>query len=156
MKPYKEESIEVDVPVRTAYNQWTQFEEFPKFMDAVQEVVQLDDKHLLWNVKIAGRELQWHSEISDQTPDERIAWRSTNGPDHGGAVLFEPLGPDRTRVTVRLQYEPQGLAENVASALGIVSGRVEDDLENFKKFIESRGVESGAWRGEIHGEKVLR
>jgi uncharacterized membrane protein len=153
---YKEESVEVDVPVRTAYNQWTQFEDFPKFMDAVEEVVQQDDKRLLWKVKIGGKPLQWSSEISDQTPDERIAWRSTSGPQHGGAVLFTPLDADRTRVTVKIQYEPEGLAENVASALGLVSGRIEHDLEHFKEFIEARGVESGAWRGEIHGEKVTR
>jgi uncharacterized membrane protein len=153
---YRDSSIEVDVPVRTAYNQWTQFEDFPHFMEHVEEVRQLDDKRLHWRAKIAGKPVEWDAEITDQTPDERIAWRSTAGKDNGGAVLFTPLGPNRTRVEVRIDYDPEGLAENVASAFGVIQGQIKADLERFKHFIESRGVETGAWRGEIHGQEVKR
>jgi uncharacterized membrane protein len=153
---YKEESVEVNVPVRTAYNQWTQFEAFPRFMEHVEEVQQLDDKRLHWRAKIAGKEVEWDAEITDQTPDTRIAWRSIAGPKNGGAVLFEPVGASRTRVTVRIDFEPEGVAENLASAFGILSGQIHGDLDRFKHFIESRGVETGAWRGEIHGQEVKR
>jgi uncharacterized membrane protein len=153
---YKEESIEVAVPVRTAYNQWTQFEEFPLFLEHVEEVHQLDDKRLHWRANIAGKAVEWDAEITDQTPDRRIAWRSLSGTKNGGAVLFEPLGPTRTRVTVRIDYEPEGLAENLASAFGILASQIRGDLERFKHFIETRGVETGAWRGEIHGQEVKR
>jgi len=152
---YKEETIDVDVPVRTAYNQWTQFEEFPRFMEGVDEVTQLDDKRLHWKVRVAGKELEWDAEITDQTPDVRIAWKSVSGPRHGGAVLFSMLDAHRTRVTVRIEYEPEGMAENLASALGFISGKVEDNLEKFKAFIESQPEETGAWRGEIHGKEVV-
>jgi len=153
---YKEESIEVDVPVRTAYNQWTQFEEFPQFMENVEEVVQLDDKRLHWKAKIAGKLIEWDSEISDQTPDTRIAWRSVTGPKNGGAVLFTPIDADTTRVTVRMDVYPEGIAETLASAFGILAGQIKADLSRFKSFVESRGVETGAWRGEIHGQDVKR
>src|SRR5262245_25687471 len=153
---YTEKSIDVEVPIRIAYNQWTQFEDFPAFMEGVKEVVQLDDKRLHWVAVVAGRTLEWDAEITDQTPDSRIAWRSTSGPWHGGAVLFEPLPKDRTRVTVRIEYEPEGVAENLGSAIGLAGGTIKGDLERFKEFIERRGVESGAWRGEIHGKTVRR
>jgi len=153
---YKEESVEVRVPLRTVYNQWTQFEEFPKFMDGVEEVRQLDDKRLHWRVKIGGQALEWDAEISDQTPDTRIAWRSLSGPPQGGAVLFDRVGPDLTRVTVRIEYEPQGLSEKMASSLGLIGARLRESLRRFREFIESRGTESGAWRGEIHGQGVTR
>jgi uncharacterized membrane protein len=153
---YKEESIEVDVPVRTAYNQWTQFEEFPQFMEHVEEVRQLDDKRLYWRAKIAGKVVEWDAEITDQTPDQRIAWRSTAGPKNGGAVLFDLIDMSRTRITVRIDHDPEGIAENLASAFGVFAGQVKADLKRFKHFIESRGVETGAWRGEIHGQDVKR
>ena len=144
-----EKSIEVDVPLRTAYNQWTQFEEFPKFMDGVEEVRQLDDKRLFWRAKIAGKETEWDAEIYEQIPDSRIAWRSTSGAPNAGAVSFMALGPERTRVNLVIDYQPLGVVEKVGDALGVVSGKVEGDLTRFKKFIEERGVSTGAWRGEV-------
>jgi len=155
MPAYKEESIDVAVPVRSAYNQWTQFEEFPKFMEGVEEVRQIDDKHMHWVATIAGQRIEWDAEITDQTADARIAWRSTSGPWQGGAVLFSPIDAGHTKVTVRIEYEPEGVAQNMASAFGLISSRIKGDLERFRQFIESRGVESGAWRGEIHGKEVL-
>src|SRR5688572_9143988 len=145
-----EKSIEVRVPLRTAYNQWTQFEEFPRFMDGVEAVKQLDDKRLHWRAKVGGKTVEWTAEITDQVPDSRIAWRSTSGTRNAGIVSFQPIDGTRTRATLRIEYDPEGVAENVGDALGIVSRRVEGDLERFKKFIETRGVETGAWRGEIH------
>jgi uncharacterized membrane protein len=149
-----EKSIEVEAPVNVVYNQWTQFEEFPRFMEGVREVRQLDDKRLLWRADIGGKDVEWQAEIFDQVPDRRVAWRSTTGRPNGGSVTFEPLGANRTRVTVDLTYDPEGVSENLGDALGFVSRRVNGDLERFKEFIESRGVETGAWRGEIHGSKV--
>ena len=144
-----DKSIEVGVPLTTAYNQWTQFEEFPRFMEGVEYVKQLDDSHLHWKADIGGVEREWNAEITDQVPDEIIAWRSTDGPLHAGMVTFEALGPDRTNVMLGIEYEPEGMTEGVGSALGLVSARVEGDLERFKEFIEERGRETGAWRGEI-------
>jgi uncharacterized membrane protein len=155
MPAYKEESIEVGVPVRTAYNQWTQFEEFPKFMEGVDSVRQLDDKRMHWVATVAGQKIEWDAEITDQTPDVRIAWRSTSGPWQGGAALFSPIDANRTKVTVRIEYEPQGAAQHLASAFGLISSRIKGDLARFKEFIEARGAETGAWRGEIHGKEVL-
>jgi uncharacterized membrane protein len=149
-----EKSIEVDVPANTAYNQWTQFEEFPRFMEGVREVRQLDDERLLWRAEIGGKDVEWYAEIVDQSPDRHVAWRSTTGRENAGSVTFEPIVANRTRVTVEMSYDPEGLAENVGDALGLVSRRVDGDLKRFKEFIESRGVETGAWRGEIHGSKV--
>jgi uncharacterized membrane protein len=144
-----EKSIDVDVPVRTAYDQWTQFEEFPRFMEGVEEVRQLDDKRLHWRAKIGGKEEAWDAEITEQIPDERVAWRSTTGSPNAGVVTFHHLNPTTTRVMLQLEYDPEGLVENVGDALGVVSRRVEGDLKRFKEFIESRGTETGAWRGEI-------
>lgn len=144
-----EKSIEVDVPLRTAYNQWTQFEEFPKFMEGVEEVRQLDDKRLFWRAQIAGKHTEWEAEIYEQIADSRIAWRSTTGAPNAGAVSFQSVGPERTRVNLVMDYQPMGVVEKVGDALGIVSGRVEGDLQRFKKFIEERGAATGAWRGEI-------
>jgi uncharacterized membrane protein len=149
-----EKSVEVDVPVTQVYNQWTQFEEFPKFMEGVEQVQQLDDKRLHWVAEIAGRRKEWDAEIFEQVRDQKIAWRSTSGAQNAGIVTFRPLDSDRTQITVRMEYEPDGAIEAVGSALGAVSGRIEGDLERFKKFIQSRGQETGAWRGEIHGGKV--
>ena len=151
-----EKSIEVEVPVRTAYNQWTQFEEFPKFMEGVKEVRQLDDKRLHWRAEVLGKDVEWIADITQQIPDQRITWRSTSGAKNAGSVSFEPLGPNRTRATLRIEYEPEGAAETAGSMLGLVSARVEGDLKRFKKFIEERGQETGQWRGEIHGQHVTR
>jgi uncharacterized membrane protein len=149
-----EKSIEVNVPVRTAYNQWTQFEEFPQFMEGVEEVRQLDGKRLHWRASIAGKTEEWDAEITEQTPDRQIAWRSTSGDENSGIVRFEPQGADRTRVNVTVGYEPEGIVERVGDAIGAVDRRVAGDLERFKSFIEGRGTETGAWRGEIHGGAV--
>jgi uncharacterized membrane protein len=148
-----EKSIEVNVPVRTAYNQWTQFEEFPRFMEGVEAVEQVDDKRLRWKAKIAGKLVEWNAEITEQVPDRRIAWKSTSGRENSGVVWFDDL-TGRTRVTLKMSYEPHGFAENAGDALGIVSRRVEGDLERFKEFIEKRGVETGGWRGKIHQGQV--
>jgi uncharacterized membrane protein len=144
-----EEQIDVDVPVRTAYNQWTQFEEFPRFMEGVQHVHQIDDRRLHWRAEVGGKQVEWQAEITEQIPDERIVWRSTSGAPNAGVVTFQPLGQYRTRVTLQLHYEPEGVAENVGDWLGVLSRRAEGDLERFKKFIEARGVETGAYREAI-------
>jgi uncharacterized membrane protein len=149
------ESIEVNVPVSTAYNQWTQFEDFPKFMDNVESVTQLDDTHLRWIAEIGGKREEWKAEITQQVPDEIIAWRSLEGRDNSGSVRFEPLGTDRTRIDVTLTWEPEGLVEATADKIGVSGRAVNVDLENFKQLIEVRGVETGAWRGEVvEGERV--
>ncbi|HEY7590100.1 MAG TPA: SRPBCC family protein [Candidatus Limnocylindrales bacterium] len=142
-------SIEVAVPVTTAYNQWTQFEEFPRFMEGIKRVRQLDDKTLEWTAEIGGVERNWRAEIVDQTPDRRIEWRSTTGARNNGIVTFEPAGSGGTKVTVEMDVDPEGFVENVGDALGILDRRVEGDLNRFKEYIESRGQETGAWRGEI-------
>jgi uncharacterized membrane protein len=152
--PRFEDTIEVDVPVRTAYDQWTQFESFPQFMEGVDSVVQLDDRTLQWTADIAGQRKSWTAEITDQTPDTRVAWKSIGGADNAGAVLFEPLGGERTRITLKLDADPEGIVETVGANLGFLERRVKGDLERFKAFVESRGSESGAWRGEIHGQEV--
>jgi uncharacterized membrane protein len=148
-----ERSIDVNVPVRTAYNQWTQFEEFPKFMEGVQEVKQLDDKKLHWRANIAGKEEEWDAVITEQEPDMRVAWTNTTGARNAGVVTFHHLDDNKTRVMLQLDYEPEGVIENIGSALGFVERRVKGDLERFKEFIESRGHETGAWRGEVEQEK---
>jgi len=151
-----EKSIEVNVPVRTAYNQWTQFERFPQFMEGVESVRQLDDKRLQWNASIAGKTEEWQAEIVEQTPDHVVAWRSTTGAENGGRVSFAPAGSNATRITLRLDYDPEGMVQTAGDKLGFVSRRVEGDLERFKHFIEDRGAETGAWRGEIHSGDVER
>jgi uncharacterized membrane protein len=145
------ESIDVDVPVRVAYDQWTQFESFPEFMDGVEKVVQVDDTTVDWTASIAGRTKQWRARIIEQQPDELVSWRSIDGARNDGAVSFEQLGPNRTRVVLDLDVEPDGAVESVGDALGIVEGRVRGDLERFKTFIEGRQVATGAWRGEVQG-----
>ena len=149
-----EDSIEVDVPIRTVYNQWTQFEEFPRFMEGVKAVRQLDDKRLAWKAEIAGKDVDWTAEITQQEPDKRIGWRSTSGAENAGSVTFESLDPSKTKVTLRLHYEPEGVVQSTGNALGLVKARVSGDLSRFKKFIETRGMATGAWRGEIHGGQV--
>ena len=148
------ETIEVDVPVRTAYDQWTQFEEFPRFMDGVEEVQQLDDEHLRWKASIAGVAREWNSTIVRQEPDQVIAWDGFGGPDNAGMVEFRPVADERTAVTVTMEWEPQGAVEKAGDALGIVSGRIEGDLERFKRFIEERGMPTGGWRGRIEGGRT--
>ena len=150
------ETIDVDVPVRTAYDQWTQFEEFPSFMEGVERVEQLDDTHLRWHGEIAGKDEQWTSEITEQDPDQRIAWKTTEGSGPDGVVTFHRLEDQRCKVTVQMDYEPEGVTEKIGSALGFDSRRVSGDLERFKELIESRGVETGAWRGEVHQDNVTR
>jgi uncharacterized membrane protein len=149
------ESIEVDVPVSTAYNQWTQFEEFPQFMEGVESVRQLDDTHLHWVAEFGGERHEWDAEITEQEPDRVVAWRARDGKYNSGRVRFEPAGGSRTRIDVELVWEPEGMKEELGSALGSDSRRVKADLERFKELIERRGVESGAWRGEVHqGERT--
>ena len=149
--PKVDESIEVDVPVSVAYNQWTQFEDFPKFMDGVTSVQQLDDKRLRWVADIGGKRKEWTAEISEQQPDRCIAWHSTSGARNAGRVDFTPVGANRCRINLVLDYEPETALESAGDLLGIVSSRVKGDLERFKSFIESAGSETGAWRGRIHG-----
>jgi uncharacterized membrane protein len=143
------ESIDVGVPVRTAYNQWTQFEEFPQFMDAVERVDQLDDQRLHWVAKVAGKRKEWDAKITEQTPDQRVAWTAIDGAPNGGVVTFHRLDDSTTRVTVQMDIEPEGAVEAVGDAIGAPDRQVKGDLERFKEFIESRGQETGAWRGEI-------
>jgi uncharacterized membrane protein len=148
-----EQSIVVNVPVRTAYNQWTQFEEFPRFMEGVESVRQLDDKRLHWKVNVGGKVKEWDAEITEQRPDERIAWTSRSGARNAGVVTFHRLAEDRTKVMLQVDYDPGGVIESVGDAVGVVSARVKGDLECFKEFIELRNRETGAWRGEIdHGQ----
>lgn len=148
-----ESSINVKVPVHTAYNQWTQFEEFPRFMEGVKEIRQLDDQHVRWVAEVAGKQKEWDAEITEQIPDQRIAWRSVDGAPNSGLVEFRPVGSDETEIRVRMEYEPEGAVEKVGSALHTTDARVKGDLKRFKEFIESRGAESGGWRGEIQGGK---
>ncbi len=143
------ESVDVKVPVSTAYNQWTQFEEFPSFMGGVEQVQQLDDTHLHWVAEIAGKRDEWDAEITEQKPDERVAWTARGGKGNAGVVTFHRLSDDETRVTVQLDWQPEGMVENVGTALGFDDRQVAKDLERFKEIIESRGGESGAWRGEV-------
>ena len=150
-----QESIDVQVPVRTAYNQWTQFEEFPKFMEGVKSVTQQDDTHLHWVAEVGGSEHSWTAQITEQRPDQLVGWKAIEGHGTSGVVTFEPLGESETRVTVQMDHETEGLKEQLGSMLGVDSRRVKGDLERFKDLVESEGVESGAWRGEVEqGQRV--
>ena len=149
-----EQSIEVNVPVRTAYNQWTQFESFPQFMEGVEAVQQRDDRHLHWRATIAGKTEEWDAAITAQQPDRVVAWRSTMGAENAGTVTFTSLGMERTRVDLALDYTPTGPVEKAGDVLGLVARRVEGDLARFKAFIEARGTATGAWRGAIQGQHV--
>jgi uncharacterized membrane protein len=144
-----EHSIEVNVPVQVAYNQWTQFEDFPRFMDAVDEVRQVDDTHLHWVARVAGKRKEWDAEITEQTPDQRIAWTSTSGARNAGVVTFHRIDDNSTRIMLQLDVEPEGAVETVGSAVGILEREVAGDLERFKELVESTGQETGAWRGEV-------
>ena len=144
-----EESIEIEVPVSTAYNQWTQFESFPQFMKGVERVEQKDDKNLRWVAEIGGETREWDAEITEQHPDHRVAWKALDQDGPNGVVTFHKLDEARTKVMVQMDYAPEGMKEAVGSAIGLDSHRVKDDLESFKDFIESRGSETGAWRGDV-------
>ena len=144
-----EHSIDVDVPVRVAYDQWTQFEAFPRFMDKVESVKQIDDTHLHWVATVAGKRKEWDAEITEQTPDQRIAWTSTTGARNAGVVTFHHIDDNTTRVMLQLDVEPEGVIETAGTAIGIFENQVVGDLERFKEFIEARGTETGAWRGEV-------
>ncbi len=144
-----QQSMDVEVPVSTAYNQWTQFEEFPQFMEGVEKVQQVTPDRLHWVTKIAGVEREFDAKITEQHPDERIAWRTLDGPDQAGVVTFHKLEPNKTRVMLQLDFEPEGLVEQAGDKLGLVKARVKGDLDRFKSFIEERNTETGAWRGDI-------
>ena len=145
-------SIDVQRPVRTVYNQWTQFEEFPRFMDGVEEIRQIDDTHLHWVAEFGGSRHEWDAEITEQKPDERVAWRNTDGKENAGVVTFHKLDDSRSKVMVQIDFVPEGIKEKVGTALGAPERRVKGDLERFKELIESRGQETGAWRGEVPRE----
>ena len=149
-----EKTVEVQCPLSTVYNQWTQFETFPRFMEGVEEVKQVDDTHLHWRADIAGMEREWDAEITEQVPDRRIAWRSITGPENGGTVMFQQVDPQRTRITLRMEYDPKGFVENAADMLGVIERRIEGDMKRFRDFIEKRGQETGAWRGDVKGGSV--
>jgi uncharacterized membrane protein len=145
------ESVDVNVPVRTAYNQWTQFEQFPRFMEGVREVRQLDDTHTHWKTEIGGMAREFDAEITEQLPDERVAWKATEGEKQAGVVTFHRLDDDHTRVTVQMDFDPHGFMENAGDKLGVVDRRVKGDLHRFKEFIEGHGArETGGWRGQVH------
>jgi uncharacterized membrane protein len=150
-----EKSIDVEVPITTAYNQWTQFEEFPMFMEGVDRVEQLDDAHLHWMVSFGGRRHEFDAEIIEQRPDVQIAWRTTAGKQQDGNVTFHRLAEERTRITVQMEWKPEGLYEQLGRLLGVAERRVKGDLQRFKQLIESRGLESGGWRGEVDQARVV-
>jgi len=147
-----EQSIELEVPVQTAYNQWTQFQDFPAFMEGVEQVKQIDETQLHWVAQFGGTRHEWDAEITEQLPDERVAWRNTDGKENAGVVTFHKLDDERSRVMVQMDWVPEGIKEKLGDALGISDRRVKGDLERFKDLIESRGRESGAWRGEVPRE----
>ncbi len=144
-----EQSIEVNVPIKVAYDQWTQFEEFPQFMEGVESVRQVSDTRTHWSTEIAGVKREFDAEITEQHPEERIAWKSVGGPTHAGVVTFHRLDDDRTRIMLQLDIDPEGIVETVGDKLGFIQRRSAGDMERFKEFIEARGVETGGWRGEV-------
>jgi len=146
--------IDLAVPIRMAYNRWTLFETFPQFMEGVKEVRQLDDKRLLWRAEIGGQEETWEAEIVEQLPDRKIAWRSVSGTPTTGRVAFEPIDDGHCRIMLTMEYKPQGLTETVGTALGFDGRKVEGDLKRFKELVESQGVETGGYRGQIEGDQV--
>ncbi|MEN0015632.1 MAG: SRPBCC family protein [Solirubrobacteraceae bacterium] len=145
-----EESIDVDAPIREVYNQWTQFETFPKFMEHVESVQQIDDTHLKWTAKIAGKQEQWTAEVTEQHADERVAWQSTSGARHAGVVTFHRISDTSTKVMLQLDAEPHTLVEKIGDKLGVLDREAKGDLKRFKAFIEGRdGDETGQWRGDV-------
>lgn len=151
-----EKSVMVDVPVSAVYNQWTQFEEFPRFMNGVEQVTQLGDDRLEWVAEIGGVRRQWIAKILEQVPDHKVAWAAVEGATNAGAVTFAQAGPGRTEVHLTLEYEPEGFVESVGDKLSIVERQAEGDLERFKEFIESEGHATGAWRGTINAGATNR
>jgi uncharacterized membrane protein len=145
-----ETTVEIAVPLRTAYNQWTQFEEFPQFMHDVRDVVQTDDTHMHWLVSVAGQRLEWDTEITEQVPDELIEWRSCSGVPNAGEARFDALDDERTRFCLVVEYELEITGERSGETIGLVAREIEKSVEQFKDFIEKRGVETGGWRGEVH------
>lgn len=143
------ETIDVNVPVRAAYDQWTQFEEYPEFMDGIDAVYQIDDRTIEWHAAIAGMPTQWRAVITEQVPDQRIAWTTVEGAKNAGVVTFHRLDDDHTRLALQLEVEPEGAVESIGDALGLVQRRAKGDLERFKAFIEARGEPTGAWRGTV-------
>lgn len=148
------ETIEIDVPISVAYNQWTQFEDFPQFMTGVESVTQLDDTHLRWVASIAGVRREWTALITEQVADRRIAWTTTEGATNSGLVVFDPVGPASTRVSLTLKFEPTGVVESLGDTFGLVENRARTDLEAFREFVTTRGSATGAWRREVHGGHV--
>jgi uncharacterized membrane protein len=146
-----EKSVDVRVPLSTAYNQWTQFEQFPHFMEGVEQVRQIGDKHIHWRVNVGGKPKEFETEITEQIPDQRIAWRTRGGTDNAGVVTFHRLNDQTTRIMLQMEYHPEGFVEKAGDMFGVASRRVQADLERFKEFVEKRGTETGAWRGEISG-----
>lgn len=144
-----ERSIEIGAPASTAYNVWTQFELFPEFLEGVKEVRQKDERHLHWRAEVAGKEQEWEAEITEQIPDQRIAWRSNGGAKNAGVVTFHRLSDERSKVMLQLEYEPESVTEKVGDALGFFTRRVEGDLARFKDFVEKAGDRVGGWRGTI-------
>jgi uncharacterized membrane protein len=145
------ESVDVNVPIGTAYNQWTQFQDFPQFMDGVESITQIDDTHTHWVTKVAGQTREFDAEITEQHPDERVAWKSTDGDTkHAGVVTFHRLGDSETRVTIQLDWEPKGVVEKVGSAVGVDSHQVKADAKRYKEFVENRGSATGSWRGDVN------
>ncbi len=144
-----EQSIEVAVPVTTAYNQWTQFTTFPQFMEGVDRIEQTTDTMTHWVTSIGGITREFDAKITEQHPDERVAWTSVDGPQQAGVVTFHRISPDTTKVMLQLDFEPEGIVETAGDKLGFVTHRIKGDLERFKDFIENRGSESGGWRGDV-------
>jgi len=156
MPSYVTKSVDVKVPVRVVYNQWTQFEEFPQFMEGVEEVRQISDKTLHWKAKVGGHVKEWDAEIIHQVPDQKVEWKNTTGAHNAGVVDFLPNDDGTTRVTTIIAYEPENWTETVGDALGFMGRRVQGDLDRFKAFIEAKGVPTGGWRGEVHDGEVLK
>ncbi|WP_442800108.1 SRPBCC family protein [Nocardia sp. NBC_01730] len=142
-------TVDVEVPVRTAYNQWTQFESFPQFMEGVEAVRQLDDRHMHWRIRVGPSTREFDATITEQHPDERVAWKSVSGPRHAGVITFHRLDDTHTRVTAQMDVDPEGFVETAADKLDILTDRVQKDMQRFKEFLECQGHETGAWRGDI-------
>jgi uncharacterized protein YndB with AHSA1/START domain len=151
-----EKTVVVNVSLSTVYNQWTQFEEFPQFMGGVERVTQLGDDRLEWVAEMGGVRRQWIAKVLEQVPDRKVVWAAVEGATNAGAVTFAEVGPTQTEVHLTMEFEPEGFLETVADKLHIVKNQAEDDLDNFKRFIESEGYESGAWRGSINQGGTVR
>ena len=149
-----ERVIEVNAPLRTVYNQWTQFEEFPRFMSGVKQVRQIDDTHVHWYAQVWGKDKEWDAEITEQEPDKRISWKSVSGAPNAGTIRFVPVAPDRTQIRLAMAVDTEGAAENIIAAIGGLKATVETTLRQFKHFIEERGRETGGWRNEVHDSRV--